>query len=123
PAGFCEAASNGVGSSSRRPLHPCFLARPSIGTGEIGAACVLSDKPGNINGISLQIAIDENCGGATGGPEASINTGALSPVFFETNHLNIWCRFDSLDRSINRSIVHKNDFVIESTQRCAQLRL
>src|SRR5439155_16035388 len=91
-----ETHSTGVGYTDRQPPHQRVLALQSIATDEVGAACDLSDKPGNVHGIILQIAIDENRGGATGGLEASINSGALSPVFFETNHSNIRCRFDSL---------------------------
>ena len=120
---FRETAANGVGYPARQPLHRCVLASRSIATDEIGAVCDFSEKLGNVRGIILQIAINENCGRAKGSLEPNVNGGALSRIFFETNHSNMRCRFDSLDRSINRSVVHKNDFIMEFTQRCAQLGL
>jgi hypothetical protein len=71
----------------------------------------------------LQIAINENCGRAASSLKAGINGGALARIFLETNHLNIRPGCDSLHGAIARSIVHKDDFMIDFAQRRLQFRL
>ncbi len=110
---FCEAAANRVGNPTGQPLHARVSALRAIAADEIGAARNFSKKPWNVTRIILQIAVDENYSRSARCMDASIDRCALAGIFFETNYSNIRRGFDSLGRAIDRTIIDKNDFVIE----------
>src|SRR5262249_44821227 len=118
-----ESAAHRVGDPAGQPLQERVLALCAITADEIGTARNLGEKPGDVRRVILQIAIDENRGHAAGRLKTGINCRALSGIFLKPNQSNVRRSCDSADRAIHRSVVHKNNFVIEAAERFPQLGL
>jgi hypothetical protein len=110
---FCETATNRIGDPAGQPLQARISALRAIAANKIGAARNFRKKSWNVGRIILQIAVDKNCSRSARSAKTSIDRGALAGIFFETNHSNIRCGFDSLGRAINGTIIDKNDLMIE----------
>jgi hypothetical protein len=83
-----EPAPDPIGNSALRALEPAVLAFCSKAAHKVGAFVDLSDQAGNILGIILQIAVDQDQDFAMGRLEAGIDRRALTRVPFKTQHAN-----------------------------------
>src|SRR4029077_17274193 len=120
---FRVATAYGVCNPTRRTLDECVLALDAIAADKIGAMPDFSEQFWNVGRVILKIAVNDDHSPATRCCEAGINGGALSGISLETNQADIRRSFDPFRRAIDRSVIDKNDFVIESAQRSAQLFL
>src|SRR5438270_13290616 len=86
---FRVSAANGVRNSAGEPFYTRVPALGAITANEISATRNFTDQFRNIGGIVLQITVDQNEECPARGLQPGINRGALSGIFFETDHSQI----------------------------------
>src|SRR5688572_20823625 len=110
---FRKTAPDEVRDAAGDPFHERVLALRAITTDEVGPALDLGEQFRNVRGIVLQIAIDQNGRGATRALQAGIHGRALAGIALELHQTDLRFESDPLNRSIDRAVIDKNDFVIE----------
>ena len=87
--------------AARDAFHERILALRAITADQIGAALDLGEQLRNVRGIVLQIAIDQNRGGAPRALQPGIHGRALAGIALELNQADLRLERDSLDRPID----------------------
>ncbi len=78
-----EPASHSVGDPALNALKPSVLTFQSVTADQVGATIDLRQKPGNIAGVVLQIAVHQDQDLTPRGGQAGIDRCALPGIFLE----------------------------------------
>src|SRR3979411_1365212 len=116
-------AAHKIRDTTNDPLEQCVFAGPAVTANHVRAFCNFGEQSRNIGRIVLQIAVYHDNGCAARSLATDVKRRALSGVFLDPDNANIGSALNFLDGAIDRSVIDKNNFVIDTGERSPQLRL
>ena len=87
-----EPASHSVSDPTLDALKPTVLTFQSVTANQVGAVIDLRQKPGNIAGVVLQIAVHQDQDLTSRGGQAGIDRCALAGILLEFKDPHTWGR-------------------------------
>src|SRR5580700_823108 len=118
---FGKATANKIRNAAAQTFPKRVLSLRAVTANQIRATRNFLEQSWDISGIVLEIAIDHDDRSPARSLDPGVKRRTLSGVFFKPQNSNARRAFDFVSASIGRTVINKNDFVIQSPERAAQL--